>query len=185
MEDFSSAGVVFYIGEIFAAYDKSSAIVPSTDGGASENVGADGESSEAADVFCRLRNIFLREKLEHYGASKPVIAVSNGVPKGLVDERFVKRKMIDGDVLENDLEFASVGGKADYAVFAGGGDVEVTVCFCMFMAREYVFKKAKRHAEKHHLKVKFLGAEAAKINKRMQEVHLGIMDVVIILIRKA
>lgn len=130
--------------------------------------------AEAADVVLSPSEHFAR-KLEHYGVSKPVIAVSNGVPKGLVDERFVKRKMIDGDVLKM-IWNSRVSEEKRIMPFLQAVAMLKRPYLLYVYGSGNMFKKAKRYAEKHHLKVKFFGAvKRSKIIKRMQEVHLGIM----------
>lgn len=130
--------------------------------------------AEAADVVLSPSEHFAR-KLEHYGVSKPVIAVSNGVPKGLVDERFVKRKMIDGDVLKM-IWNSRVSEEKRIMPFLQAVAMLKRPYLLYVYGSGNMFKKAKRYAEKHHLKVKFFGAvKRPKIIKRMQEVHLGIM----------
>ncbi len=128
--------------------------------------------AEQADVVITPSKHFAR-KIEHYGVTKPVVVVSNGIPEELVAEDFEVRKLSDGDVLKivwncrvskekrmMPLLMALKGLKRPYILYVyGDGNA---------------LKKAQKYAERHNLKVKFYGrVDRAKIVKRMREAHLS------------
>lgn len=130
--------------------------------------------AECADAVIVPSDHFAR-KLEHYGVSKPIAVVSNGIEAGLVDADFAVRSLQDGDVLRmvwnsrvsNEKRImpflqALTLLKRPYILYVyGGGNA---------------LKRAQRFARRHNLKVKFYGPQKrAKIIQRMQNVHLGIM----------
>ena len=55
--------------------------------------------AEMADVVIAPSRHFAK-KLEYYGVTRPIEVVSNGLPEGLVVQRFPMRRMQDGDVLK-------------------------------------------------------------------------------------
>lgn len=130
--------------------------------------------AEVADVVLTPTNHFAR-KLEHYGVTRPIVAVSNGVPAELVNGKFLKRKMEDGAVLKmiwnsrvskekRIMPFLKAIAmlKRPYILYVYGDGNE--------------FKRAKRFVEKNKLKVKFFGRKRRdKIVEKMQEAHFGIM----------
>lgn len=129
---------------------------------------------EYADVVLSPSEHFAR-KLEHYGVTKPVLAVSNGVPKSLVDEKFAKRKMMDGDVLKM-IWNSRVSQEKRIMPFLQALTMLKRPYLLYVYGNGNMLKKAKKYAEKHNLKVKFFGAvKRPKIIERMREVHLGIM----------
>lgn len=130
--------------------------------------------AENADIVITPSDHFAK-KLEHYGVTKPIEVVSNGVPSELVAEKFAERMMQNGDVLKmiwnsrvseekRIMPFlkALAGLKRPYLLYVyGDGN-------CL--------KKAEKYAKKHNLKVKFYGRrKREKIVERMREAHLGIM----------
>lgn len=130
--------------------------------------------AENADIVITPSDHFAK-KLEHYGVTKPIEVVSNGVPSELVAEKFAERTMQNGDVLKmiwnsrvseekRMMPFlkALVGLKRPYLLYVyGDGN-------CL--------KKAEKYAKKHNLKVKFYGRrKREKIVERMREAHLGVM----------
>lgn len=130
--------------------------------------------AENADIVITPSDHFAK-KLEHYGVTKPIEVVSNGVPLELVAEKFAERMMQNGDVLKmiwnsrvseekRMMPFlkALAGLKRPYLLYVyGDGN-------CL--------KKAEKYAKKHNLKVKFYGRrKREKIVERMREAHLGIM----------
>ncbi len=130
--------------------------------------------AEVADVVLTPTNHFAR-KLEHYGVTRPIVAVSNGVPAELVNGKFLKRKMEDGAVLKmiwnsrvskekRIMPFLKAIAmlKRPYILYVYGDGNE--------------FKRAKKFVEKNKLKVKFFGRKRRdKIVEKMQEAHFGIM----------
>lgn len=130
--------------------------------------------AEQADVVLSPSEHFAR-KLEHYGVTRPVIAVSNGVPRELVDEKFAKRKMKDGDVLKM-IWNSRVSEEKRIMPFLQAVAMLKRPYLLYVYGDGNMLKKAKKYAEKHHLKVKFFGmTKRPKIIERMKEVHLGIM----------
>ncbi len=130
--------------------------------------------AENADIVITPSDHFAK-KLEHYGVTKPIEVVSNGVPSELVAEKFAERMMQNGDVLKmiwnsrvseekRIMPFlkALAGLKRPYLLYVyGDGN-------CL--------KKAEKYAKKHNLKVKFYGRrKREKIVERMREAHLGVM----------
>lgn len=130
--------------------------------------------AEQADVVLSPSEHFAR-KLEHYGVTRPVIAVSNGVPRELADEKFAKRKMKDGDVLKM-IWNSRVSEEKRIMPFLQAVAMLKRPYLLYVYGDGNMLKKAKKYAEKHHLKVKFFGmTKRPKIIERMKEVHLGIM----------
>ncbi len=130
--------------------------------------------AEVADVVLTPTNHFAR-KLEHYGVTRPIVAVSNGVPAELVNGKFLKRKMEDGAVLKM-IWNSRVSKEKRIMPFLKS---------IAMLKRPYIlyvygdgneFKRAKRFVEKNKLKVKFFGRKRRdKIVEKMQEAHFGIM----------
>lgn len=127
-----------------------------------------------ASVVTTPSNHFAK-KLEHYGVERPVVVLSNGVADELVDADFAERELEDGAVLKmiwnsrlsrekRILPFlqAVAGLKRPYILYVYGCGND--------------YKRAKRFAKRHGLKVKFYGeSPRKKILARMRESHLGIM----------
>lgn len=130
--------------------------------------------AEQADVVVTPSKHF-GDKLEHYGVTKPVKVVSNGIDEDLVKQKFQVRNFKDGDVLKmiwnsrisrekRMLEFLEALRRLNrpYLLYAYGNGNSV--------------KHAKKFVKKHNLKVKFYGHVARqKIIERMSECHLAIM----------
>lgn len=128
--------------------------------------------AENADVLVTPADHMAR-KIEHYGATRPIVVVSNGIAEELVTKEFTPRKMKDGDVLKivwncrvsrekriMPLLRALKIVRRPYILYVYGNGNEL--------------KRAKRYAEKNQLKVKFFGeTDRKKIIKRMSEAHLG------------
>lgn len=130
--------------------------------------------AEQADVVVSPSEHFAR-KLEHYGVTKPVVTVSNGVPKELVDMGFKKRKMSDGDVLKM-IWNSRVSEEKRIMPFLQALTMLKRPYLLYVYGDGNMLKKAKKYAEKNHLKVKFFGrVKRSKIIERMKEAHLGIM----------
>ncbi len=130
--------------------------------------------AEYADVVLTPSDHFAR-KLEHYGVSKPVLTLSNGVPDDFAENPVTVRELQDGDVLRMVWNSRTSKEKRILPFLQA----------LTLLKRPYVlavygngnqFKKAKKYAEKHQLKVKFYGAvKRPKILQRMAESHLSIM----------
>lgn len=128
--------------------------------------------AEQADIVITPARHFAH-KIEHYGVTKPIMIVSNGIPEELVAMEFPARKLEDGGVLKivwncrvskekriMPLLEALKGLKRPYVLHVYGNGNNL--------------KRAKRYAERNKLKVKFYGeTDRAKIVKRMSEVHLS------------
>lgn len=130
--------------------------------------------AEQADVVVVPSRHF-GDKLEHYGVSKPICVVSNGISEDLVKKKFAVRKLKDSDVLKmiwnsrvshekRMMEFLEALKmlKRPYVVcvYGNGNDLQ----------------RAKSFAEKNNLKVKFYGhCRRQKIIDKMSESHLAIM----------
>lgn len=114
------------------------------------------------------------QKLEHYGVTRPIMIVSNGISQELVAADFPVREMQDGDVLKMVWNCRVSKEKRIMPLLKA----------LKILKRPYVLhvygngnelKRAKKYAEKHGLKVKFYGAvERPKIIKRMEEAHFGV-----------
>lgn len=130
--------------------------------------------AEMADVVIAPSRHFAK-KLEYYGVTRPIKVVSNGLPEGLVVQRFPIRWMQDGDVLKmvwnsrlsrekRILPFlqALTMVKRPYILYVYGDGNQL--------------KKAKKYAKSHRLHVKFYGRQKReKIIERMREAHLAVM----------
>lgn len=128
--------------------------------------------AEHADVVITPSKHFA-QKIEHYGVTRPIVVVSNGIPKELVDEKFPIRKMQDGDVLKMVWNCRVSKEKRIMPLLRA----------LKMLKRPYVLhvygngntlKRAERYAKKHNLKVKFYNeVPRPKIIKRMAEAHLS------------
>lgn len=130
--------------------------------------------AERADIVIAPSDHFAR-KLIHYGVSKPVMAVSNGIPADLVKAKFPVRKMSDGDVLKMVWNSRVSREKRMMPFLKALTLLERPYLVCVY-GDGNEFRKAQRFANKHDLKVKFYGRrKRQKIMERMKESHLGIM----------
>lgn len=130
--------------------------------------------AEQADAVTAPSGHFAR-KLEHYGVSKHIQPVSNGIDDALTEEPVEERKLEDGGVLKmiwnsrlskekRILPFlqALTMLKRPYILYVYGAGNQL--------------KEAKRFAKKHNLKVKFYGeVKREKIFERMKEAHLEVL----------
>ncbi len=129
--------------------------------------------AEHADVVVTPSNHFA-QKIEHYGVTRPIMVVSNGISQELVDEKFAARKMQEGDVLKMIWNCRVSKEKRIMPLLRA----------LKMLKRPYVLhvygdgntlKRAEKYAKKHNLKVKFYGeTDRKKIIKRMAEAHLGV-----------
>jgi len=130
--------------------------------------------AEKADVVIAPTRHF-GQKLEHYGVTKPVMVVSNGVADALVETDFAERKMESGDVLKM-IWNSRVSCEKRIMPFLRALAMLQRPYLLYVYGDGNCLKKAKRYAQKHHLKVKFYGRrKREKIIERMREAHLGIM----------
>lgn len=127
-----------------------------------------------ADVVTTPSDHFAK-KLEHYGVSRPIVVVSNGVADELVATEFAVRELEEGAVLKmiwnsrlshekRILPFLRAVSmlRRPYIlyVYGAGNDGE----------------RARKFAKKHGLKAKFYGeCPRKKILSKMREAHIGIM----------
>lgn len=114
-------------------------------------------------------------KLEHYGVTKPIVAVSNGLPDELLEMEVAPRQLEDGAVLK--MVWNSRTSKEKRILPFLHALTMLNRPYILYVyGNGNQLKKAKKVAQKHHLKVKFYGAvKRAKIFERMQSAHLGVM----------
>lgn len=129
--------------------------------------------AEQANVVITPSNHFAR-KLEHYGVTRPIVVVSNGIPQELVETEFPVREMQDGDVLKM-VWNSRVSKEKRIMPFLKA----LRMLNRPYMLHVYgdgnTLKRAKRYAKRHGLKVKFYGeVKRPKIIERMREAHLGV-----------
>ncbi len=130
--------------------------------------------AEQADMVIAPTDHFAR-KLMHYGVTKPLVAVSNGVAPELVKTKFPVRKMADGDVLKMVWSSRLSREKRIIPFLEALTLLERPYLVCIYGDGNQ-FRKAQRYAKKHDLKVKFYGRrKPAKIVERMRESHIGVM----------
>lgn len=130
--------------------------------------------AEQADVVVVPSQHF-GDKLEHYGVSKPIRVVSNGIGEDLVDKKFVVRKLEDGDVLKMIWNSRVSHEKRMMEFLEALRMLKRPYVLCVYGDGNDL-KRAKKFAEKHNLKVKFYGhCRRQKIIDKMAESHLAIM----------
>lgn len=130
--------------------------------------------AEEADVVIAPTNHF-GQKLEHYGVTKPIMVVSNGVADALVETDFAERKMESGDVLKM-IWNSRVSCEKRIMPFLKAVAMLQRPYLLYVYGDGNCLGRAQRYAKKHHLKVKFYGRrKREKIIERMREAHLGIM----------
>lgn len=129
--------------------------------------------AEQADIIIAPSDHFAR-KIEHYGVSKPVMVVSNGIPHELVAEEFAVRQLEDGDVLKMIWNCRVSKEKRIMPLLQALKELKRPYVLHVYGCGN-ALKMAKRYAERNHLKVKFYGeVKRAKIVDRMRESHLGV-----------
>lgn len=129
--------------------------------------------AEQADIIITPSDHFAR-KIEHYGVSKPVMVVSNGIPHELVAEEFAVRQLEDGDVLKMIWNCRVSKEKRIMPLLQALKELKRPYVLHVYGCGN-ALKMAKRYAERNHLKVKFYGeVKRAKIVDRMRESHLGV-----------
>lgn len=129
--------------------------------------------AEQADVVVTPSRHFA-QKIEHYGVSKPIMVVSNGIPKELVEMDFPVRKLADGDVLKMVWNSRVSKEKRIMPLLQALKNLKRPYVLHVYGSGN-ALKRAKRFAEKNNLKVKFYGeVSRPKIIKRMAESHLGV-----------
>ncbi len=129
--------------------------------------------AEQADVVVTPSRHFA-QKIEHYGVSKPIMVVSNGIPKELVEMDFPVRKLADGDVLKMVWNCRVSKEKRIMPLLQALKNLKRPYVLHVYGSGN-ALKRAKRFAEKNNLKVKFYSeVPRPKIIKRMAESHLGV-----------
>lgn len=129
--------------------------------------------AEQADIVITPSDHFAR-KIEHYGVSKPIMVVSNGIPHELVAEEFAVRDLEDGAVLKMIWNCRVSKEKRIMPLLQALKELKRPYVLHVYGCGN-ALKMAKRYAEKHHLKVKFYGeVKRPKIIERMREAHLGV-----------
>lgn len=114
-------------------------------------------------------------KLEHYGVTRPIRVVSNGVSESLVAADFALRKLDDGDVLKMIWNSRASREKRILPFLQAVALLERPYILYVYGDGNEL-KRAKKYVRKHDLKVKFYGMQKReKIIERMREAHLGIM----------
>lgn len=115
------------------------------------------------------------DKLAHYGVSKPIEVVSNGIDEELVNQKFNVRRLKDGDVLKI-IWNSRLSHEKRIMEFLAALKMLKRPYLLYIYGEGNDFKRAKKFAEKHDLKVKFYGHQRRqKIIARMSEAHLAIM----------
>lgn len=130
--------------------------------------------AECADAVIAPSEHFAR-KLEHYGVTKPVIVVSNGIQKEFIESKPQKRRLKDGDVLKMIWNSRVSKEKRIMPFLQALSLLERPYVLCVY-GDGNALEKAKKYAKVNKLKVKFYGpVKRQKIIDRMHESHLGIM----------
>ncbi len=128
--------------------------------------------AENADVVITPSDHFAR-KIEHYGVTKPIMVVSNGIPEELVAEEFPVRKLEEGDVLKIVWNCRVSKEKRIMPLLEALKDLKRPYILYVY-GNGNALEQAKKYAKWHHLKVKFFGeTDRKKIVKRMSEAHLS------------
>lgn len=130
--------------------------------------------AEYADVVLTPTNHF-GKKLEHYGVSKPIVVVSNGVAPELVQREFAVRELADGAVLKM-LWNSRVSNEKRMMEFLAALRLLKRPYIVYIYGNGNCLKRAERYAARHDLKVKFYGVrKREKILEAMGKVHLAVM----------
>lgn len=130
--------------------------------------------AEYADIVTTPSRHFAR-KLEHYGVTKPVVAVSNGVPDELIETEVQPRSLEDGAVLKM-LWNSRTSKEKRILPFLQAVAMLNRPYILYVYGNGNQLKKAKRFAQKHNLKVRFYGAvKRERILEKMRSTHLAIM----------
>ncbi len=130
--------------------------------------------ANAADLVLTPSKHFAK-KLEHYGVTKKIVALPNGIPDELFEAEIKPRSLKSGETLriiwhsrvsaeKRIMPFLEalrkVDGKYKLEVFGGGGD----------------FFRAGRYARRHNLNVKFRGnASFKKVYAALKKSHLDVL----------
>lgn len=130
--------------------------------------------AECADVVITPSDHFAK-KLEHYGVTKPIEAISNGISADLLEMDFKKRKFKDGDVLKM-VWGSRVSSEKRIMPFLQALTHLKRPYMVYIYGNGNALAKAKEYATRHKLKVKFFGMQPhAKIVERMRNAHLSVL----------
>lgn len=130
--------------------------------------------AEQADMVLTPSDHFAK-KLEHYGVTRPIRVMSNGVPSELIETEFKLRELEDGAVLKM-IWNSRVSNEKRIMPFLQAVAMLKRPYLVHIYGDGNALKRARKFAEKHRLKVKFYGMKPRKkIVERMQEAHLAIM----------
>lgn len=128
--------------------------------------------AEQADIVITPSRHFAR-KIEHYGVTKPIMIVSNGIPEELVAAEFPVRELEDGGVLKIVWNCRVSKEKRIMPLLEALKNLKRPYVLHVY-GNGNNLKKARKYAERYGLKVKFYGeTDRAKIIKRMSEAHLS------------
>lgn len=128
--------------------------------------------AENADVVVTPSGHFAR-KIEHYGVTKPIMVVSNGISEELVTGDFPVREFKDGDVLKIVWNCRVSKEKRIMPLLGALKNLKRPYVLYVY-GNGNALSRAKKYAKKHKLKVKFYGdVKREKIVERMREAHLG------------
>lgn len=129
--------------------------------------------AEQADIVITPSDHFA-QKIEHYGVTKPIMVVSNGIPRELVSEEFATRQLEDGDVIKMIWNCRVSKEKRIMPLLQALKELKRPYVLHVYGCGN-AMKIAQKYAEKNHLKVKFYGeVKRPKIIERMREAHLSV-----------
>ncbi len=130
--------------------------------------------AEQADVVVTPSKHFAW-KLEHYGVTRPIVPVSNGISESLLSQDFQTRRMTDGDVLKMVWSSRVSNEKRIMPFLRAVAQLKRPYMLYIY-GDGNALKKAQKFAREHRLKVKFYGCQLRqKILQKMQEAHLGVL----------
>lgn len=130
--------------------------------------------AEYADMVT-VPSLHFAGKLEHYGVSRPVMVVSNGVPDEVTEIPVEPRVLEDGEVLRLLWNSRVSKEKRILPLLQAMTLLERPYILYVYGSGNQL-KKAKKLAEKNKLKVKFYGAvKRERILEKMKDVHLAVM----------
>lgn len=128
--------------------------------------------AEQADIVITPSRHFA-QKIEHYGVSKPIMIVSNGIPDELTAEEFPVRELEDGGVLKMVWNCRVSKEKRIMPFLMALKNLKRPYVLHVY-GNGNTLKRAKNYAKRHNLKVKFYGeTDRKKIIKRMSDSHLS------------
>lgn len=129
--------------------------------------------AECADVIIVPSDHF-GKKLDHYGVSKPIIVVPNGLPSEFTEPDFAVREYHDGDVLKL-LWNSRVSTEKRFMPFLRALRRLKRPYMLYVYGDGNALKKAQSYAKKYAMKVKFFGARPRdQIITRMRDCHLSV-----------